>query len=201
MNQKYLFSQRFTRSLGTLLLSGLVACLSCQEPGTCETSEMVNFRGINFAFPLTGAEAYYLCQGNMGANERRFWTDNIIPDAHLEFRHAYPKNITMMDTLQYLKDTRVFGVTISLKDTTLTDQAIIEILQKQYPGEYKYIEKPPYPNHYLYQKGCLAIVIKKEYLTETRRGVPGVSFCYGLSDYELQKYILYDGDIFNLYGL
>ncbi|TDE14546.1 hypothetical protein [Dyadobacter psychrotolerans] len=128
-------------------------------------------------------------------------TDSLLNSEQIHWYFDYSSNRNdIKDTIAYLKDCAIYGVTLKLyNEEQKTAEEIIVELQKNYPGKYTHFVGTGYP-YWLYAKGCLKILVQKRYFNVTPKtsvNIPVISFCYGVSDSQIKNYAATPGHLVN----
>ena len=181
-------------SLTISILVGLSSLFhGCIPKKDCPPTSSISFRGIEISFPMTGLQVWEKQKGV-------FYRNGILTTSKSEYggnqsliiwfpsRGDFPS--PMQDTIPYLSEREVYGITFFLRDREerdLTDREMAEKVREELnlPGEFVLKTKPGRA-FYHYQEGCLSIITS---LSGDQNGpYPLVSFCYGLEDEELFYY-------------
>ena len=193
-----------------VLLFSFISCGKSYKAGECENEEYVKFRNLIFKFPLRANKINQFGENHVEHGYRSAITDSLVTgtsviwyyDINRRSKNNLKEENLLIDSLN------VYGVTFNLyADSDKNDQEIIQELKQNYPGNFVFHDTFDAP-HYDYSRGCLKIIMgRKSYSFSskqarqfsTRRSVsaPTVSFCYGLTDKQVENYIRNSGNIYS----
>ncbi|TDE14547.1 hypothetical protein [Dyadobacter psychrotolerans] len=187
----------------------LISCGKSYEVGGCGSEEHVKFRNLTFNFPLSANKINLFGKNHVEHGFENAITDSLVSGTSVIWHYNTRSHRTdsMGEKNLPLDSLSVYGVTFNLfADSDKSEQAIIQELQRNYPGEYVFHNAFDIP-HYEYSKGCLRIILRRESysfssrhaakFSITRTGsAPVVSFCYGLTDKQAENYVRNSGNIY-----
>lgn len=165
--------------------------------GTCDQVAKVNFRGINFQFPLKiksvlNPKIHGFERNSSWLQTDYFGNNQILTKWFFNWDNDWNGQQEISDAL---KEKRIYGVAFELhKDSCKTDQEIIAEIEKIYPGNYRFFEDHE-NTAYIWERDCLTIFVKRANQYPAKYSVPEVSFCYGLDDEQINIYAAYTGYI------
>ena len=169
----------------TLILVTSLICYSCDPTDYCDPTTPIKFRGISVAFPQSGLDVYNKEKVTLFRRGAQLYSDSTWMDSRVRwFLYGDSDHLTNPDTVKYLETAKLFGVTFSFKNDSISEKELVKELETQLNIKLDYTEKPARTPYYLYENGCLAIMV--HHLEHEK--YPLVSFCYGLGDSELMYY-------------
>ena len=178
-----------------VFLTFLSSCDILKKNGVCETTEHVKFRNLQFTFPLSGRKVSEIASGKIEYIQGWIKTDSLIGSEKIYwYFDSHDTNEPLYNTDNYMHTAAIYGVSMLLyNEEHKTEKGIIRELKLTYPGEY--IQKDHYGTSYwIYDKGCLKILIQKRAYfinpnSSTGVVIPVISFCYGLTDSQMENYV------------
>ncbi|MCF2489702.1 hypothetical protein [Dyadobacter sp. CY347] len=183
--------------LMTVILILYLATKPWRTDGTCDQVAKVEFRGVNFQFPLKIKSAlnpkiHAFVRNSSWLQTDYFGSNQISTKWFFNWDNDWNGHQEINDAL---KEKRIYGVAFELhKDSCKTDQEIVAEIQKIYPGNYRYVE-----NHgntsYIWERDCLTVFVKRANQYPAKYSIPEISFCYGLDDDQIKIYATYTGYI------
>jgi len=189
-----LFLKNLTMKIYYVIITIVLVFLSCGEKndiGSCENTELIKFRGLSFQFPITGKDVIKKGTGIVRNMSGVIRTD--FPGSQGTINWYF---MNRTDTINHvdttiLAESKIYAATIFLEgESKKTDLEIIEELQKEFPGEFVYIEDRYFP-YYVYNTDCLSIIVRRDLMATskfTSIRIPTVSFCYGFTDKQVKNY-------------
>ncbi len=166
-------------------------CCSCDPTDYCDPTTPIEFRGISVAFPQSGLDVYNKEKVTLFRRGAQLYSDSTWMDSRVRwFLYGDADLLEETDTVKYLEKAKLFGVTFSFKNDSISEKELIQELETQLDIKFEYTKKLARTPYYLYENGCLAIMVHHlEY-----EKYPLVSFCYGLGDSELMYYAASPGN-------